>query len=43
MPPDLMLLGLGFLAGTLVNLRDMPLAAIGLGTALLLVAFQMAT
>jgi hypothetical protein len=35
---DWLLLGIGFAVGTMVSLRDLPLAAIGLGTALVLAA-----
>lgn len=38
---DWVLLGIGFAAGTCVSLRDLPLAAIGLGTCLVLAATHM--
>ncbi len=37
---DWLLLGIGFAAGTMVSLRDLPLAAIGLGTTLVLAALR---
>lgn len=38
---DWVLLGIGFAAGTCVSQRDLPLAAIGLGTALVLAAARL--
>jgi len=38
---DWIILAAGFAAGTFVNQRDLPLAAIGLGSALLLAAHQL--
>jgi hypothetical protein len=38
---DWLLLGLGLAAGSMVNLRDLPLAAIGLGTVLVLAAVHL--
>lgn len=40
MPIDLVLLGLGIAAGASTRLRDLPLAAIGLGAALGLAALR---